>query len=320
MEDGPVSRRIGSWTMTDVFEEIVRLRASGERGALATVISTRGSTPGKETMRLLVREDGTFVGSVGGGCVEAEVVDAALDVLETDTPRRIAFRLTEAATGASGLLCGGEIEVFLEPVTAPGVVLFGAGHISRDLCEVAVRAGFRVTVVDDRSSFANAERFPSACTVVARDTFEEAFRELRVTPSTACVVLTRGHSMDLECTDYALHTPASYVGLVGSQVKVRAVLSRLRDAGRLDGVDLSRFHAPIGLDLGGGTHGEIAVAVVAELIAHRRRSLEGLRTKRLTPEEMASIASRASRLSRTADVSPRADPVNEGPRAPLTPR
>ena len=287
--------------MLDIFEEIARMRAAGERGALATVISTRGSTPGKETMRLLVRATGTFVGTVGGGCVEADVVDAALQVLEEDVPKRLTFRLTEAATGSSGLLCGGELEVFIEPITAPGLMLFGAGHVSRDLCEIATLAGFRVTVVDDRSAFANAERFPTAGRVVAASTFQEAFGELSPGPSTYCVIVTRGHAMDLECTEFALHTPAPYVGLIGSKVKVRAVLGRLRDAGHLDGVDLTRLHAPIGLDLGGGSHGEIAVAVVAELIAHRRGHLEGLRGKRLPAEDMRKIAARAPRARAASD-------------------
>lgn len=287
--------------MLDIFEEIARMRAAGEQGALATVISTRGSTPGKETMRLLVRASGSFVGTVGGGCVEADVVDAALEVIREDTPRRLTFRLTEAETGTAGLLCGGELEVFIEPITAPSVFLYGAGHISRDLCEVAVRAGFRVTVVDDREAFANAERFPLAHRVVARPTFQEAFAEIRPNESSYCVVVTRGHTMDLECTDHALHSPAPYVGLIGSQVKVKAVLGRLRDAGRLDGVDLARLHAPIGLDLGGGTHGEIAVAVVAELIAHRRGRLEGLSSKRLAAEAMRAIAARPARPERAQD-------------------
>ena len=279
--------------MLDIFDEIARMRARGERGALATVISTRGSTPGRETMRLLVRESGSFVGTVGGGCVEAEVVDEALEVLAEETPRRVTFRLTESATGSHGLLCGGELEVFIEPITAPSLVLFGAGHVSRDLCEIATRAGFRTTVVDDRDTFASVERFPGAARVVCRDSFARAFEDLAPGASTYCVVVTRGHSMDLECTDYALHTPAPYVGLIGSQVKVKAVLARLRDAGRLEGVDLGRLHAPIGLDLGGGTHGEIAVAVVAELIAHRRRHLDGLRTKRIPVEAMQKVALRS---------------------------
>ncbi len=287
--------------MLDIFEEIARMRAAGERGALATVISTRGSTPGKETMRLLVRASGTFVGTVGGGCVEADVVDAALEVLREDTPRRLTFRLTEAETGTTGLLCGGELDVFIEPITVPALFLFGAGHVSQDLCDIATRAGFRVTVVDDRPAFANPERFPSARHVVASPTFEEAFSQIAPGPSSCCVVVTRGHAMDLECTDFALHTPTPYVGLIGSKVKVRTVLGRLRDAERLDGIDLDRLHAPIGLDLGGGTHGEIAVAVVAELVAHRRGVLDGLRSKRLPPEAMRKLASRPPRASRNAD-------------------
>ena len=284
--------------MLDVFEELARMRARGERGALATVISTRGSTPGRETMRLLVKESGSFVGTIGGGCVEAEVVDAALEVLRDEIPRRVRYRLTEAETGTSGLLCGGEIEVFIEPVTVPTVVVFGAGHVSRDLCDVASRAGFGVTVVDDRAAFATSAWFPTARRIVVHDSFEACFRDLAPNESTYCVVVTRGHAMDLECADYALHTPAAYVGLIGSRVKVQTVLARLRDAGRLEGVDLARLHAPVGIDLGGGTHGEIAVAIVAEMVAHRRRHLEGLRAKRIPTAEMVRIAERPPRAER----------------------
>ncbi len=276
----------------DLFEEIARLRAAGEPAALATVIGTRGSTPGKETMRLLVTAGGTILGTVGGGCVEADVVDAAMDVIESDQPQRLTFRLTENATGQTGLMCGGELEVFIEPLTTPQLVLFGAGHISKDLCEIAVRAGFRVTVVDDRASFANAERFPNAQAVIAGESFAECFEQLTVPRSAACVVVTRGHAYDLECTDYALHTDAGYVGLIGSRVKIRNILRRLAASGRLEGQDLDRLHAPIGIDLGGGSHGEIAVAIVAELIAWRRGFLEGLRTKRISAQEMRTVTSR----------------------------
>lgn len=280
--------------MIDVFEEIAEMRARGERGALCTVVSTKGSTPGKETMRMLVRESGSVSGSVGGGCVEADVVAAAREAIEDETPRRLEFRLTEEATGQSGLLCGGVIEIFVEPITAPHVILFGAGHVSRSISTIAADAGWRVTVVDDRASFATRERFPTAHRVLAAESFEAAFRDLRVPANAACVVVTRGHSMDLECLDFALHTPASYVGLIGSKVKVRAILGRLRDAGRLEGVDLSRLFAPIGLAIGSSTHGEIAVSIVAELIAHRRRSMEGLRSMRVPTDEVARIVGRSS--------------------------
>lgn len=290
-------------TGPDLFEEIVRMRASGEPGALATVIGTRGSTPGKETMRLLVKASGSFLGTVGGGCVEADVVDACLDVIESDVPKRMTFRLTANATGETGLMCGGELEVFIEPITAPQLVLFGAGHISKDLCTIAARAGFRVTVVDDRESFANRERFPEATTVIAGETFAECFEKLHVPASACCVVVTRGHAYDLECTDHALHTDARYVGLIGSHVKVRNILRRLAKDGRLEGVDLERLHAPIGLDLGGGTHGEIAVAIVAELIAHRRGQQDGLRAKRISTQEMRTVTSRET----TTDAAPSAE-------------
>ena len=302
--------------MDDVFEEIAGMRSRGERGVLCTVISTTGSTPGRETMRLLLKESGEVSGSVGGGCVEAEVVAAAKEVLETEVPRRLEFRLTEEATGASGLMCGGLLEVFVEPVCAPHAILFGAGHVSRSLCRIAADAGFRVTVVDDRAAFANPERFPEARRILATDTFEDAFRELKVPPGAACVVVTRGHSMDLACLDFALHSPAGYVGLIGSKVKVRGILGRLRDAGRLEGVDLSRLFAPIGVDVGGGTHGEIAVSIVAELVAHRRRRLDGLRLKRLPPEEVARIAARPPRAGRDPDPIPDPERIDAPARPP----
>lgn len=278
----------------DIFDAVARLRAHGGRGVLATVVGTRGSTPGREAMRLLLHEDGTFLGSVGGGCVEAEVVAEAHAVLAHDRPRRRTFRLTERETGDEGLACGGELDVFFEPVTAPALVLFGAGHVSRDLAEIAARAGFRVTVVDDREQFANAGRFPSAARIVARESFQQAFADLQVTPATCCVVVTRGHAMDLACLDYALHTPAPYVGLIGSQRKIGAILARLGGEGRLAGVDLARLHAPIGLDVGAVTHGEIAVAVAAELVAFRRHVLGGLRAKRLDPALLERLAARGT--------------------------
>jgi xanthine dehydrogenase accessory factor len=291
----------------DVFEAVSRLRASGGRGVLATVIGTRGSTPGRETMRLLVHEDGTFEGSVGGGCVEAEVVAEALDVLGEDRARRRTFRLTERETGDEGLACGGELEVFFEPVTAPALVLFGAGHVAKDLCEMAARAGFRVTVVDDREAFANAERFPAAARVVARATFAETFEEVALTAATCCVVVTRGHAMDLACLEHALRSPAPYVGLIGSRRKIGAILARLGAAGRLAGVDLARLHTPIGLDLGAVTHGEIAVAVAAELVAFRRRVLGGLRSRRIDATELARFAQRRPAPADAADARTRAE-------------
>lgn len=278
----------------DLFEALVKARRRGDAVALATVVGTRGSTPGKEAMRLLVWPDGRFLGTVGGGCVEADVVDAALQTIASETPQRLVFRLTESATGRTGLMCGGELEVFIEPLTVPPLYLFGAGHVSHALAPMAAEAGFRVTVVDDRAAFASEERFPSAARIVAAPSFGEAFPLLDISENAYCVVVTRGHAYDLECLDFALTSPARYVGLIGSQVKVRGILKRLAASGSLAGVDLARLHAPIGLDLGGGTHGEIAVSIMAELIATRRGRANLHSQKRIEPEAMRDLAARAT--------------------------
>ena len=150
----------------DVYREIVRVRERGEPAALCTIVATRGSTPGKESMKMLVRADGTFVGTVGGGCLEADVYEAALEVMRTEIPRRVLFRLNERDYPDSGLYCGGTVEVYVEPLTDPTLTIFGGGHVSKAIAAVAKEAGFRVVVADDREAFASRERFPEAAEVV----------------------------------------------------------------------------------------------------------------------------------------------------------
>ena len=266
---------------SDIFDAIASVRRTGEPAALATVVATRGSTPGKETMRLLVFSDGSTIGTVGGGCVEADVVAAALDALEEATPTRHTFRLTENATGASGLMCGGELDVLVEPIGVAVLYVFGAGHISRDLATIATRAGFHVTVLDDRALFANGDRFPDAHRIIAGESFQACFDQADVQPYAYCVVVTRGHAFDLECTRFALSRGARYVGLIGSKNKVTRIVRTLGREGVLTHENRGTLHAPIGLDLGGPTHGEIAVSIVAELIAQRRGTLSAHQQKRL---------------------------------------
>ena len=144
----------------DLFEEVVRLRREGIPAALATIVATRGSTPGRETMRLLVLEDGTFLGTVGGGCLEAEVYDAAAEVIREERPRTLQFRLTERDSPDSGLLCGGEVTVFVEPITTPALWIFGGGHISKALCTIATMACLLYTSPSPRDR--TRSRMPSS--------------------------------------------------------------------------------------------------------------------------------------------------------------
>jgi hypothetical protein len=162
----------------DLFEEIVRMRRAGQRGALATIVHTNGSIPSFESSRMLVREDGSTQGTIGGGCVEADVWAAAKEVMQKEVPRKLVFHLNNEATYDNGLICGGTVEVFVEPILPqPVVVLFGGGHVSTAVAKAAHAAGFGVTVVDDREAFANAQRFPMAQDIYT--SYEEAFDELK---------------------------------------------------------------------------------------------------------------------------------------------
>lgn len=259
--------------MTDIFDEVVRLRRQGIPAALATIVGTRGSTPGRESMRLLVLEDGTFLGTVGGGCLEAEVYEAALEVIRDEKPRSLQFRLTEKDSPDSGLLCGGEVTIFVEPITTPALWIFGGGHVSKALCQVADLAGFRVTVVDDRESYANAARFPEAADTLVSP-YPEAVARMPMRANSYAVIVTRGHKEDgvvLEAMArrWAAGERVRFLGMIGSRTK-RAVLFRhLRDAGVSEDF-LGAIRSPMGVHIGARSHEEIAVSVVGELISVRR--------------------------------------------------
>ncbi|MBL9076958.1 MAG: XdhC family protein [Planctomycetes bacterium] len=257
----------------DVFEEIVRLRREGIPAALATIVGTRGSTPGRTTMRLLVLADGTFLGTVGGGCLEAEVYEAALQAIADEQPRSLSFRLTEQDSPDSGLMCGGEVTIFVEPITTPALAIFGGGHVSKALCQVAALAGFRTTVVDDRAGFASAERFPEAHATRTLP-FPDAVADLPIRANSYAIVVTRGHREDgvvLEALGrrFAHGERLRFLGMIGSKTKQALLWKQLRAAGI--GEDfLATVRTPMGAYLGARSHEEIAVSVVAELIAVRR--------------------------------------------------
>src|SRR5512141_2909731 len=142
----------------DLYDEIVRLRSLGQKCAVATIVQVNGSIPSFESAKILVREDGSFMGTVGGGCVEAEVWNAAREVIETEKPKHLSFSLGQDAAYDNGLICGGQLDVFVEPmIPPPRAFIFGAGHISKSLCKVSSLIGFSTTIIDNREAFANRE-------------------------------------------------------------------------------------------------------------------------------------------------------------------
>jgi xanthine dehydrogenase accessory factor len=274
----PVSRRIELTERSagrrlkgmDLFEEIVRMRRAGQRGALATIVHTNGSIPSFESSRMLVREDGSTEGTVGGGCVEADVWAAAKEVMSKEAPRKLIFHLNNEATYDNGLICGGTVEVFVEPILPqPVVYLFGCGHVSTAVAKAAQAAGFGVSVVDDREAFANATRFPMALEIIT--SFDEAFAKLRPNASSYLVIVTRGHKEDMRVLAWAVRTQARYVGMIGSRRKVLSVYKALEKEGyRLE--EFERVFAPMGLEIGALSPEEIALSIVAELVAVRRNA------------------------------------------------
>jgi xanthine dehydrogenase accessory factor len=247
----------------------VRLRRLGQKCAVATIVQVNGSIPSYESAKLLVREDGSMLGTVGGGCVEAEVWTAAREVIETDKPRHLNFSLGEDAAYDNGLICGGQLNIFVEPVTPqPRAFIFGGGHVSKSLSKIANLAGFATVIIDDREAFANKERFPEADEVFAEE-YESVFPKLPITSTSYLIIVTRGHRDDMRVLRWAVETPAKYIAMIGSKRKTISVVKELEKEG-LPRRLFERIFAPMGLEIGAETPEEIAISVVAEMIAMRR--------------------------------------------------
>jgi xanthine dehydrogenase accessory factor len=253
----------------DIYEEIVKLQREGRKGAVATIVNVRGSIPSFKSAKMLVRDDGTIAGTIGGGCVEGEVWQAAREVMACEKPRTLTFDLNNDPKYDTGLVCGGTLDIFVEPILpTPLLYIFGAGHVGNELSKAVVRAGFDVVVVDDRDAYANRERFPEAREVVAAD-FDQALSDITPNESSYIVIVTRGHRDDMRVLRWAVQTRAKYIGMVGSKRKAITVFRELTKEG-LKPELFERVHSPVGLDIGAITPEEIAVSVAAELIGIRR--------------------------------------------------
>ena len=256
-------------TETDIYKEIVRIREEGEEAAMVTIVSTSGSTPREEGAKMLVRSDGSTLGSVGGGGLEARVCDLAAKVIKKGKPERFQLNLNEKEGKEIGMICGGDMEVFIEPVLSPPTVyIFGGGHMSLPVAKIGKLLNFRVVVIDDREEFANPERFPEADVIIAED-FDNVFPKLNIKKTGIIVVITREHKYDELVLEHALSTPARYIGMLGSKTKNKAVFANLLAKG-IPREHLDRVHAPIGLEINAKTPEEIAVSIMAEIIKVRR--------------------------------------------------
>lgn len=215
----------------DVYEEIILLRREGRTCALASIINTVGSIPGSASAKMLVRDDGSIVGTIGGGAAELEVIQLAREVIEREKPQTISFNLTQRPGIDAGLVCGGSLDVFVEPIVpSPTLYVFGAGHCALATYHVARSVGFDVVIVNDREAFANRERFPDAKAIIAAE-LEVAILQLAPNASSYIVSLTPGHITDMRVLRWALGTKARYIGMMGSRRKVTGIFQELQKEG-----------------------------------------------------------------------------------------
>lgn len=256
--------------MKDIFEEIIKLKRKGDKAALATITMTKGSTPREQGAKMLVKSDGTIVGSIGGGSLELEVCKEALKVIASGKAKVLHFDLTGRAAEV-GMVCGGIMDVFIEPIVSPPTLyIFGGGHISLALAKIGKMLEFRTVVIDDSPEFANRERFPEADEVLVQD-FKSASSQFQIDESSYIVIVTRGHLSDEMVLEWAIKTKARYIGMIGSKKKVKTVYSHLQSRG-ISQEMLKRVHAPIGLEINAETPEEIAVSILAEIIQVKRAS------------------------------------------------
>ena len=366
-----------------MYRQIQQYLEEGKTVAIATIVSTRGSTPLGVGAKMVVAPSGEILGTVGGGCGEAEVRRQAVQVIRSQKPEMVTVELMDDIESDSPAVCGGIMDVFVDPwwngpetdfcgalaeelaqvagdggggvlvtvlnadncgdVTAGEkcfirdgalktgnirnpdlrqaiieeaaerlsteesgetsiplpdtggkvevffevlppirkVIIVGAGHLAIPLVKFSRILGFHITVLDDRVIYANRERFPEADEVLVGD-MAETLRHAPITPFTYIVLITRGHQFDEPCLREIIHSPARYIGMIGSKRRVKACFIRFRDEEGVPEELLKRVYAPIGLDIGSETAEEIALSIISEMInVHRGGSARSLAKNQL---------------------------------------
>jgi xanthine dehydrogenase accessory factor len=253
--------------MEDIYETILKLRTNGECAALATLISTSGSTPREQGAKMLIKQDGGIIGTVGGSLLEGRVREEAKNVIRDGKPKIIHFDLT--GQDKDGMICGGRADVYIEPIIPKSTLyIFGGGHISFFLARIGKMMDFRVVVIDDREEYSNPERFPEVDKIIA-DEYANTFAHIPADNASYLVLVTRSHAFDQIVLQWAVSTNARYIGMIGSRKKIKKVYDALKGMG-VSKEDLKRVHAPIGLNINAETPQEIAVSIIAEIIKIRR--------------------------------------------------
>jgi xanthine dehydrogenase accessory factor len=253
-----------------VYQAALEAIRQGQPVAMATVIEARGSTPRGVSSKMLVYADGRTVGTVGGGEVEARVIKEAGAAIADGQPRELDYRLVDEERGDPGI-CGGDMRVFVELLAPrPTLLIVGGGHVGQAVAELGAFLGYRIAVIDERPGMVTPERFPWAETRLAGDPAQQIV-DFPLSEHTCVVMVTPHHALDEKVLAVLAGRPTAYVGLIGSRRRTTHTFERAREAGVPDEL-LERVHTPIGLDIGAETPREIAVSIVAEIVAVLRGS------------------------------------------------
>ena len=253
--------------MTSIYRAIVELIDKGEAGAVCSIIESSGSTPRHEGSKMLVYEDGRFIGTVGGGEVESRIFTEAQKAIQDGRSRLLKYSMVDPNQGDPGI-CGGTLEVYVEPILpAPVVVVIGGGHVGKAVAHLAKWLGFRVAINDDRPEFCTKEANPDG------DDFypypmAELPNHLQINSQTYIVLTTRGSNIDVPGLPSLLDTPFGYLGIIGSRRRWLVTTKALIEGG-ISEEKLARVHSPLGLELNAETPEEIAVSILAEIIMLR---------------------------------------------------
>jgi xanthine dehydrogenase accessory factor len=258
--------------MINIYDQLNQLRDKNIPSALVTVIATKGSTPRDTGAKMIVCGDGKVYGTIGGSVVEAMVIEEAQECLKTNTPKKVWHDLDDQEKKDTGMICGGKMEFFIEPVNVTSqLYIFGGGHVALPLARFASMIGFSYSIVEDRPEFAIAERFPDARELILAIP-NEIEEKVELLETDYVAIVTRSHELDYQALKKVLNHSVKYIGLIASKVKKKQVFEQLRKEGYSDEI-ISQIHSPIGLDINAQTPEEIAISIIAELIQVKNNSV-----------------------------------------------
>ena len=250
----------------NLFSEAGRLQEEGSSFAIATIISAKGSTP-RNTAKMIVKSDGSILGTIGGGLAEKFVIEEALAAIRLNRAKVVEYNLNSEASDGIQMLCGGIITVFIEVVLSkPGIVMIGAGHVGMAVAKMVDFLEYRLCIVDNRPEFANPEKYPTAAEIACEPDIRDAIAALHIDSNSYIIIATA--DVDYPAILSVINTPAAYIGMIGSKRKVALISDQLQQEG-IAAERLTSIFAPVGLDIGAETPAEIAVSIMAEIIKVR---------------------------------------------------